>query len=321
MQVKLLRSYLVQIIISSVGSIIGGVIITVAIQPYIPTIDKYIRLPLYILVLISILFCILWALMSLGFIILRKYRTLKILVVEQSKKIPDVSGRIKRMFENIKGIQVAQIWEHELSAQGIPNAHVVILNSLHAGEKNAEANLISYTKQGGGLIVIHDALSPYLPTFEHIRNIMGIMPSYDASYEKDGQLMIRLGRDPVNMQTGERITDVVSFPVSPIDGKHPVCKGVETFMIKDELIPINVNPELTKPLFRVDVNDNIPLEEEDDYFRKKSPFTVGGYRKYGKGRVFFFTFGHFPDTYDNESFQRIIKNAVSWAGKRLGFRR
>lgn len=310
---------MVQILTSALGSIIGSLILTKVSQPYLPAIDKYARLPIYILVLASIIFGILWCLRHPGIILLRKYRKLKILVVEQQDKIPDTSGRIKKMFENNKRIQVAQIWEHELSAQGIPNVHVVILNSIRTGMENAEANLISYANQGGGLIVIHDTISPYLPAFEHIQNITGIMPSYDASYKVDGKLMIRLLRDMVNEQTGERTTDAVSFPVSPIDRKHSICKEVETFTLKDELIPLNVNPELANPLFRVDIYDNVPAPK-GDYFRERSPFTVGGYRKYGRGRIFFFTLGHFPDTYDNESFQKIIRNAVSWAGKRTGFR-
>lgn len=125
MQAKLSRGYLVQILIGIVCSIIGGVIVTAVIQPYLPAIDRYVRLPVYILVLTSIIFGILWCLRRFGIILLRKYRTLKILVVEQSNKIPDVSGRIRKMFEDKKRIQVAQIWGDELSAQGIPDVHGV----------------------------------------------------------------------------------------------------------------------------------------------------------------------------------------------------
>ena len=36
---------------------------------------------------------------------------------------------------------------------------------------------------------------------------------------------------------------------------------------------------------------------------------------YGKGKVFFTTLGHGPNTFENAAVQRLVTNAVQWAAK------
>ncbi len=106
---------------------------------------------------------------------------------------------------------------------------------------------------------------------------------------------------------------VFEAPVIVEDGKFPAMRHLpERFTIKDEIYQHkNFSRDKIHVLARLDASKldytkpNIHREDRD--------FPVAWSKMYGKGRVFYATFGHAAETWDDARVQKLYLEAVKWA--------
>ena len=143
---------------------------------------------------------------------------------------------------------------------------------------NAKGNLVSFVKDGKGLVVTHLASSSF-PKWEEWAKLCG-------RYWQMG----KSGHGP----GGE-------FECKVVVKDHPITKGLEDFKTTDELYAKLLGEE------KIDV-----LVTADSTFSKKTEpmvWTVA----YGKGRVACHTFGHDKKAFESAGVQKVIVNTTQWA--------
>jgi hypothetical protein len=106
---------------------------------------------------------------------------------------------------------------------------------------------------------------------------------------------------------------VFDAPIIMEDGKHPAMRHLPaTFTMRDEIYQHkNFSRDKVHVLARLDASKldftkpNIHREDKD--------FPVAWSKMYGKGRVFYATFGHGAEMWDDARVQKLYLEAVKWA--------
>ena len=108
---------------------------------------------------------------------------------------------------------------------------------------------------------------------------------------------------------------VFDAPVIVEDPDFPAMKGfAKTFTIKDEIYQANkYSRDKLRVLARLDP-DKLDLKNPRVH-RTDRDFAVAWVKQYGKGRVFYSTFGHRPEIWDMPEVQKMYLEAIKWAMK------
>ena len=106
--------------------------------------------------------------------------------------------------------------------------------------------------------------------------------------------------------------DVFDAPVVVEAPDFPAMKGFPLrFTIRDEIYQVkNFSREKVRVLARLDP-DKLDLNNKRVH-RKDRDFPVAWVRDYGKGRVFYSTFGHSDESWDRPDVQTMYREAVKW---------
>jgi type 1 glutamine amidotransferase len=104
-------------------------------------------------------------------------------------------------------------------------------------------------------------------------------------------------------------------PVIVEDREHPITKHMPaTFTIKDEIYQVkDYSRDKVRVLARLD-EKKIDLANKGVH-RKDGDFAVAWVKNYGQGRVFWTTFGHREEVYDNKDIQKMYLEATKWVLK------
>jgi type 1 glutamine amidotransferase len=107
---------------------------------------------------------------------------------------------------------------------------------------------------------------------------------------------------------------VFEAPIIVDDPKFPAMKAfAPRFTIRDEIY-VHKAPYARD---KVHVLAHLDPEKVDlnakDLHRTDKDFPVAWTKMYGKGRVFFSTFGHLPESWDNPAIQKMYFEAIKWA--------
>jgi uncharacterized protein len=107
--------------------------------------------------------------------------------------------------------------------------------------------------------------------------------------------------------------DVFDAPVIVEAPGFPAMKGFPPrFTIRDEIYQVkNFSRDKVRVLARLDA-DKLDLNNKRVH-RKDRDFPVAWVRDYGKGRVFYSTFGHSDESWDRPDVQKMYLEAVKWA--------
>jgi type 1 glutamine amidotransferase len=107
--------------------------------------------------------------------------------------------------------------------------------------------------------------------------------------------------------------DVFDAPVIVEAPDFPAMKGFPArFTIRDEIYQVkNFSRDKVRVLARLDA-DKLDFNNKRVH-RKDRDFPVAWVRDYGKGRVFYSTFGHSDDSWDRPDVQKMYLEAVKWA--------
>src|ERR1019366_5990633 len=163
----------------------------------------------------------------------------------------------------------------------------VVLNSIPPSEGLIpEDRILRFVEGGGGVFAVHDSVFPYGANRQFVAEC-GIRAAYGATQvvqRPEGLvtevlLAVSDPRDPLQR-----------FPLRPMaeGAGHPILKGVGEFELADEVWAQNLAPGV-RPLISADVGDRVFAPQR---FRE-GPIPISACRTLGKGRLAFFSLGHF----------------------------
>jgi len=108
---------------------------------------------------------------------------------------------------------------------------------------------------------------------------------------------------------------IFEAPIIVEDPDFPAMKAFpRAFTLRDEIY-VHKAPysrDKVHVLARLDPT-KLDFGKAKDLHRTDKDFPVAWTKSYGKGRVFFSTFGHFPETWDNPAIQKMYFEAIKWA--------
>jgi uncharacterized protein len=102
-------------------------------------------------------------------------------------------------------------------------------------------------------------------------------------------------------------------PIIVEDPKFPAMKGFPLeFTVRDEIYQVkNFSRERVRVLARLDEN-KLDFTNNTRVHRTDKDFAVAWARNYGKGRVFYSTFGHTDESWDDPGMQTMWLEAIKW---------
>ena len=190
---------------------------------------------------------------------------------------------------------------HFPSAKELGNSDVVVIYKGDAGYLSMEdrANLDAYTRRGGGLVSIHDALCG--PEPEYFSTIVG-------GAKKHGETNFTLEAD---------------VPYTIVDTAHPIMQGMSNFSIKDEAffsMTWSKTPEIH--VLATAVMAATPSAQRAGHAGEVVP-QIWTYEKQlvpaptGQAyRAFVWMQGHNYSNFSNPQVQPMLLRGIAWAAKR-----
>jgi type 1 glutamine amidotransferase len=151
-----------------------------------------------------------------------------------------------------------------------------------------KADMMSFIKDDGkGFVGVHTAINAFLTWPEYGEMIGGYFDDHPWT--------------------------IFDAPVIVEDPDFPAMKGFpKTFKARDEIYQVrNFSRDRVRVLARLDPS-KLDLNNPRVH-RKDKDFAVAWARNYGKGRVFYSTFGHTDDSWDDPEMQSMWFEAIKWA--------
>lgn len=213
--------------------------------------------------------------------------------IAATNKDADLPRRLEILFlghksEHHDSEQLADILTKEYFKDGINITYTTDPNDMN------ETNLKNF--DGLVLYANHDEITKdqEKTLLNFVKGGKGFIPLHCASY------CFRNSDEVVEMIGGQFANHKIdSFPAVIIKPDHPVMKGINAFITKDETY---VHTKISK---------NIEVLSERVEGDHHEPYTW--VRPYGDGRVFYTAYGHDEVTFNNPGFLNLVKNGILWA--------
>ncbi|MCW5553614.1 MAG: ThuA domain-containing protein [Verrucomicrobiae bacterium] len=158
----------------------------------------------------------------------------------------------------------------------------------HITEKQ-KAALLTQLDRGVGLVVLHHALVSYPEWPEYERIIGGRYTEPDP--DKPGTVTEQVGWQ-----------HDVEVPVVIVARDHPVTKGLNDFVIHDEIYwGYRVRPDVTPLLTTTHPKSGKPLAWAQTY---------------RKSRVVYLQLGHGPEAYEHPNYRRLLAQSIRWTARK-----
>ncbi len=163
---------------------------------------------------------------------------------------------------------------------------LVLYDSMQEIGETERKNLVNFLESGKGLVILHHALVDYCNWEWWWKEVMG------------GRWIQTDDKPPRWKTTWKHDVNMTVHPV----GKHPVTEGVGTLHITDETYKgMWLSP------------DNAVLMRTDEPTSDGPVVWISPYRK---SRVVAIQLGHDRMAHYHPGYQRLVKNAILWAGGR-----
>ena len=144
-------------------------------------------------------------------------------------------------------------------------------------------------KAGKGMVALHHSLGSY-PDWPEYRHIIG------GCYLFKQEAIAGKEYGPSTYHENLPLT------IHILDTHHPITRGLKDFDIEDEVYGnIWIDPNV-HPLIGID--------------HPESSKITGWTHKYDGDRVVYLQSGHGPTAYANESYRKLVHQAILWAGRR-----
>jgi len=162
---------------------------------------------------------------------------------------------------------------------------MVLFNMTQKISPKRQENFTKLVKDGTGVVALHHSMGSFQEWPEYIKIIGG---RYNLKASEEGGV------------THEASTykHDADFTVHIEDTQHPITRGLSDFEVHDETYK--------KCGFEKDNRVLLSTEHPD------SDKPLGWVRRYGKGKVCFIMVGHGPSVYANESYRRLVVQAMRW---------
>jgi uncharacterized protein len=199
-----------------------------------------------------------------------------------------------KMFEENKDI----VYKHAEHTKGTSDAYdredlytydvVVLYDMVQEITEAQKARFKGLIERGVGLVVLHHAIVNYQswPEFERI-----VGGTYPEPADQRGKVTEKLGYE-----------HDVDIPVKIVGKDHPITAGLSDFDLNDEIYwGFRTRPDVTPLITTTHPRSGKPLAWA---------------RTEGKSRIAYIQLGHGPSAFTNANFQRLLRQAIQWAGKR-----
>ena len=181
----------------------------------------------------------------------------------------------------------------------------------HGPSEQVRSAVLDLLARGQGLVVTHHALAGW-PQWDQWAEIIGGRFFYTAG-------TLRGEGIPASGYRMDR------YQVDVVDPDHPVCAGVESFELDDELYLCPVLSDEVTPLLATTADlvaaSMIDTYREVRYGERVAPAQqpasslLGWAKTHGPSRVVYLLPGHGPSTMQHPSYRRLLANACHWASR------
>lgn len=198
----------------------------------------------------------------------------------------DFAPTLWQAFEGNSDIRANVVFQPEAYGMGqLKETDVLVLYDMMQDiTEQQKANLKNFLESGKGLVVLHHAIADYQKWPWWYEEVVGgryILPDSGPSpsdYKHDVEMKV----DPV--------------------AEHPVLAGVGPMLIIDETYKGMWISPLSKVLMKTDA--------------PSSDGPVVWIGPYNRSKVIYIELGHGPEAHRHPAFQRLVQNAIRWAGGR-----
>ena len=195
-----------------------------------------------------------------------------------------------QMFQSFEDVTSEEVQHPNAHARLAPEAAggydvVVLYDMWQPISEESQAAFVKLLRNGKGLVALHHSLASYQHWGEY-RNIIG-GKWYTEKWKQNG-----VEHPPSTFQHD------VQFKVHIVDNRHPVTRGMQDFIIRDETYGnFEVLPKV-KPLLTTD--------------EPTSNRVICWAHTYGRSRVVYIQLGHDHYAYENSSYRRLVLQAIRW---------
>ncbi|MCW5981239.1 MAG: ThuA domain-containing protein [Bryobacteraceae bacterium] len=196
----------------------------------------------------------------------------------------DFAPTLWRAFDGQPDIRTNVVFQPEAYGKGqLKDTDVLVLyDMMQAISDEQKANLKSFLESGKGMVVLHHAIANYQNWPWWYEEVVGgryILPNFGpkpSDYKHDIEMKV----DPV--------------------AEHPVLNGVGPLLIVDEAYKdMWISPK-SKVLLKTD--------------HPASDGPMAWISPYNRSKVIYIELGHGPEAHRHPGFQRLVQNAIRWAG-------
>jgi type 1 glutamine amidotransferase len=167
-----------------------------------------------------------------------------------------------------------------LNASTLQVIDLLVLYTTGAEHRGADVGaILDFVRNGKALVGIHNAADSFMND-----------PEYTAL------IGARFRHHPAQFDIATEV----------VDPSHPIMQGVGAFTVHDELY-----------LFTDYDPANVHLLAQTRSVDDNGPVPIAWTREPGQGRVFYLSLGHNADTLSDANWQRLFKNGVEWALRRI----
>jgi len=160
-----------------------------------------------------------------------------------------------------------------------------LFQDITEDQKSAFTHML---KNGKGIVFLHHSIASY-QDWDEFMNILGARYFLEPTME---------GGDTIPAST---YLDHQEVHVKVLDPDHKVCRGIESFIMTEEVYDLcRITPEV-HPLMGTD--------------HPESMDQVVWTNTYGKSRIVYIQFGHDNNAYSNPSFRKLLRQSISWVSK------
>lgn len=143
-------------------------------------------------------------------------------------------------------------------------------------DESQKAAFIKLLEQGKGMVFLHHSLASYQAWSEFQKILGGRYVEGVSTYKHD-----------------------VEVPVTIVSKDHPITRGLNDFVIFDEVYGN----------FKVLPGVQVLLKTT----HPESGEVIGWTNQYGKSRIVYLQLGHDHHAYENTNYRRLVKQAIDWA--------
>ena len=155
---------------------------------------------------------------------------------------------------------------------------IVFYDMVQEIDDSQKAALVRLLDLGKGMVFLHHSLASY-QEWEEFEHIIG-------------------GRYLLSDQEGSTYRHDVDMPVHVVSKDHPVTRGLDDFIIRDEVYGnFRVLPGVT-PLLTCT--------------HPESGEIIAWANKHGKSRIVYLQLGHDHHAYEDQNFRSLLKQAIDW---------